>query len=112
MTDREGYDSLSESGYLFDLDTLLRKDEVRYTLFQPYLTEKNVILEDNAIEYRLSESESYQAVTETVSNGIVFSDFPAAAAGFSTPVYFGIIANTPRLDTCLNYLNYLLTVEY
>ena len=51
LMNREGYDLVSQEGYLLDLDALLSSDESLYRQIEPYLTNNTVILEDNAIEY-------------------------------------------------------------
>ena len=104
LMNREGYDLLSQSGYLLDLTGLLPEGAGRY------LTGNTVILEDNATEVRLNEADTYQAVTETVTNGLEVTALPLfRAAGFPEPVYAGIIANTPRLEGGVHYLTYLLS---
>jgi hypothetical protein len=73
-----------------------------------YITENLVILEDNAIDVNLGTAEEYTAVTESVPNALNLSELPLfTAAGFSGDVYLGIIANTPRLSECVEYLTFL-----
>ena len=53
---------------------------------------------------------AYIAVTEEAVNALNQSDVPRfCQAGFSGEVYVGIIANTPRLETCVEYLTYLVS---
>jgi len=103
LMNREAYDSFSRSGYLLPLSGLS-------PALGPYLAENEVVLEDNSIEVQLGEAEEYKIVTETAANAIQVTQLPLfRAAGFPAPVYAGIIANTPRPDPSLAYLNYLLT---
>ena len=103
LMNREAYNLCSASGYLLDLTNLV--DSV-------YLTANQVILEDNSVEYSLNEAQEYTAVTETVYNALELTPLSAfQAAGFSGSVYIGVIANTPRLPACQDYLYYLLSPE-
>lgn len=103
---RESYDLLSQSGYLLELPDIL--PDTLHFLIEPYLTENTVILEDNAIEYELNEADQYQAVTKGSVNGLDVSTFPMfQKAGFSAPVYFGVIANSPHREAVVRYIEYL-----
>ncbi|MBR3560337.1 MAG: hypothetical protein IKN81_02215 [Oscillospiraceae bacterium] len=109
LMNREGYDILSQNGYLMDFPELLGGDASLRQRLAPYLTENTVILEDNAIEFNLNEAESYQAVTEDVVNAIEVSGLPAfQSAGFPDAVFLGVIANSARTEWALRYLDYLL----
>ena len=102
LMNREAYDLCSASGYLLDLSNLVDS---------AYLTANQVILEDNAVEYNLNQAQEYTAVTETVYNALELTQLSAfQEAGFSDSVYIGIIANTPRLPACQEYLDYLLSI--
>ena len=106
LMNREGYDLLSRSGYLADLSQWPDK-ELRQRL-APYLTENEVLLEDNAIEYNLSEAAEYREITETVCNAVEVTHAPLfREAGFSGPVYLGVIANSGR-SAAFSYLRYLI----
>ena len=105
LMNRESYDLCSGSGYLLDLTELISPEDPQ---FSPYLTENLVILEDNAIEITLGEAEEYTAVTEAAINALDVSQLPLfRQAGFSGEVYLGIIANSPSLGECANYLTFL-----
>ena len=105
---KEAWDILSGSGYLLDIQEFLSDFADLSGKLTPYLRENEVILEDNAIEFNLSEAESYQAITQKVFNGLDASGISAMReAGFPEDVYLGIIANTPRLEGCAAYLGYL-----
>lgn len=108
LMNREAYDLVSGSGYLLDLSTLFEGSPGMEAL----LTSNTVILEDNAMEYDLNQAEEYIAVTESVVNGLNVTDVPLfRQAGFSGEVYAGIIANTPRLETCADWLAHLVHME-
>ena len=102
---------LSAAGYLLDLSEFAERGGIPEALL-PYLTENVVVLEDNAIEYKLNEADEYREVTAPVMNAIDLSDIPLIkGAGFPDSIYLGIIANTPRLERCTEYLEYLLSAE-
>lgn len=108
LMNQEGYDILSQSGYLLDLSEPLSQDAALRQRLEPYLTENAVILEDNAIEYNLNEASSYRAVTESVANALDASALPRfRSAGFPDAVYLGVIANCARTDRALAYLAFL-----
>ncbi len=109
LMSRQAYDILSSQGYPMDLDDVAAKDPSLRETLAPILAENEVYLLDNDIEYQLGEAESHEVVSETAVNAVCLSAQPLfASAGFQEPVYFGIIANTPRLETCLDYLQYLI----
>ena len=102
LMNREAYDLCSASGYLLELSNMVDS---------ACLTANQVILEDNAVEYNLNEAQEYTAVTETVYNALELTQLSAfQEAGFSDSVYIGIIANTPRLAACQDYLDYLISI--
>ena len=102
LMNREAYDILSRSGYLMVLDGLLPE------ALEPYLTTNAVVLDDNAIDYNLGNAEEYWEVTEDVINAIDVTTLPLfQQAGFPDTVYLGIIGNTPRLEVCVKYCEYL-----
>ena len=108
LMNREAYDLMSGSGYLLDLSPLFGDNAAT----APLLTANTVILEDNAMEYDLHQAEEYISVTEDVVNGLNLTDAPMfRQAGFSGDVYAGIIANTPRTETSVDYLVYLVSAE-
>ena len=108
LMNQEAYDILSQNEYLYAIPDILEKNEPLYLLLEPYLTTNTVILEDNSIEYTLNEADTYEAVTAQAVNGINVSSFPLFQdAGFSGSVYLGVIANSPRLSTVFQYMEYL-----
>ena len=110
LMNQEAYDIFSRKGYLLDLSGLLASDGALYRRLEPCLTVNTVILEDNSIEYTLNQAEQYRAVTEEVVNGLDLSQFPLfQGAGFSEPVYLGVVGNSPRLPAVVQYIAYLAT---
>ena len=108
LMNREAYDIMSSGGYLLPIDELIDKDSVLAGKTAGLLTENTVILEDNEIEHNLDESVPYQAVTKTVKNAVLISSFDLfERAGFSGDVYLGVIGNSARMDTVLQYIGYL-----
>ena len=111
LMNREAYDLFSRSGYLLELDALLAEGggELAARL-APLLTENEIILADNSVEYMLGEAETEQIVTETVVNGLRASDLPRLRdAGYDGEIVLGVVANSPRLAEALHYLQYLLS---
>ena len=108
LVNQEGYDALSQSGYLADLSSLIPGDSP----LTSRLTSNLVILEDNAQEHALDESIPYEAVTDTVQNGIRCDGAPLfQQAGLDGAVYLVVIANTPRTAHALDYCAMLCLAE-
>lgn len=109
LMNREGYDLLSRSAYLADLDALLSEKDPRLRdRLQACLTSNEVILSDNSIDYQLGVAESQETVTESVVNGFDLSQLPLIRRfGFSDPVYLAVIANSGRTEECIRYMKYL-----
>ena len=109
LMNREAYDILSRSGYLYELPGLLTGQAGLLNTAEPYLTTNTVILEDNAIEYQLGEAARYEATTLEAVNGMEISALPVfAQADFADRIYLGVIANSPRLSSVLQYIEYLI----
>lgn len=101
LMNRESYDLLSASGFLLDLSG-------QSDILEPWLTENDVVLEDNMIDVQLNTAEEHVYVTETATNGMDISELPLFRdAGFDGAVYAGILANCPRTETAIIYLEYL-----
>ena len=111
LMNREVYDAFSQQGYLRDLTELMEQAEpsLRQSAL-PCLTENDVILEDNTLEWQLDEATEHRVVTERVRNALALNALPVfKEAGMSEQIYLGVIANSPRLPEALDYINYLLT---
>lgn len=98
LMNREGYDLLSADGYLMELP----RD------FSPMLVENAVVLENNELDCLLDTAQEPVYITRSAANAIDLSDTPFCDRfGFSGAVYAGILANTPRTDTAMDYLAFL-----
>lgn len=105
LMDKEAYDFCSSSGYLLDLNSLFPADDPRIS---PYAVTNTVILEDNGEDYSLGLAEEYIHVTDEVCNALMLTEMPRIRElGWSGEVYLGIVRNSPRLDTCVDYITYL-----
>lgn len=105
LMNREAYDFCSTSGYLLDLTELFPAEDPRIT---PYAVSNLVVLEDNGEDYSLGLAEEYICVTDTVFNALEITRLPRIQqTGLQGEVYLGILVNSPRLDTCADYIDYL-----
>ena len=111
LMNKESFDAFSQNGYLYNLEELLSNEyPALYEKWKPYLVTNTIILEDNSTDVQLDSSISYQAVTEEAPTGLAISQTGLLHdAGFSDTVYLGIVANTPRADTAVHYIQYLTT---
>ncbi len=101
LMNRDAYDIFSRQGYLLELTSLPNA-------FSPFLTENEVILSDNSVDYLLGNAAKEQFVTETVTNSLAVSSLPLFRdAGLDGALYLGIVANSPRQDEAAAYLRYL-----
>ncbi|MCM1175719.1 MAG: hypothetical protein NC341_11815 [Blautia sp.] len=109
LMDKEAFDAFAQNGYLCDIDELLRTEAPGlYEDMKPFIVENIFIAEDNSFELQFDPSVSYSAVTEEYPMGLDISQTGLIErAGFQETVYLGIIANSPRRDTALAYLQYL-----
>lgn len=106
LMSKQSYDLLSHSGYLMDLTSAATKMSDGQGA---RLVSNDVIIEDNELELELGEVEEYEAVTEVVTNAFDVSDL-APFQNLSDNVYLGIIGNTPRLETTLDFIAYLCSL--
>ena len=111
LMNREAYDLFSRSGYLLELTDLLAEGgEALEARLAPLLAENEIILSDNSVEYMLGEAETAEIVTESAVNGILASALPRLQdAGYDGEIFLGVVANCPRTDAALRYLEYLLS---
>ena len=111
LMNREGYDIFSNNGYLLDLsESLSRYDGDFSTAMEQLLTENKVVISDNSLEVMLGVADEEQIITESVQNAINVSALPIfKTAAFDGDVYLGIIANSDRTDTALQYIGYLFS---
>lgn len=113
LMNKEAFDAFSQNGYLCDLDTLLSQNNFDlYNHLKSDLINNIIILEDNANDLIFDPSISYYAITEEHRFGLDLSHTKLIQqAGFQEPVYLGIIANSPRKDTAITYLQYLFSTN-
>lgn len=109
IMDREAFDAFSQNGYLSNLDELLAAEVPElHQEIAPYFVTNTVILEDNSEDLFLDNSAVYHAETAEYPMGLDLSASPLIQkGGFQETVYLGIIKNSPRIDTVLDYLEYL-----
>lgn len=112
IMNREGYDVLSQKGYLAQLPALLENDPDLAEKYAPLLVENEVVLSDNSIEVMLGEAEKRERVTQSVPNAVALTSLPLFEnAGFGSEIYLGLLANSPHADAVLRYLRYLSAAD-
>lgn len=111
LMNKEAFDAFSQNGYLYDLEELLQQtDNSLYHTVQSDLAANIFILEDNSAECQFDTSVSYYALTEEHCYGINLSRTEFIGnAGFKEPIYLGIIANSPHVNTAITYIKYLFS---
>lgn len=109
LMNQEAFDAFSQNGYLCDLEKLLSEENPElYEEIKGDLITNTSILEDNSIDLYFDDSIAYTAKTEEYVMGLELSGSPLiSAAGFEEPVYLGILANSPRKEAAVTYLQYL-----
>ena len=96
-------------GYLLELTEL--PDPLSDEL-SPFLTENEVIISDNSVDYMLGNETEQQIVTETVTNSLDVSSLPLFQdAGFDGKLYLGLVANSPRQEEARTYLQYIFECQ-
>lgn len=110
LMNREAYDVLSESGYLQDLSALPASLHPKTAdMLLPLLTENEVVVSDNSLEFMLGEAEEEQRVTQSVRNALTVSSLPLFRnAGFDGDLYLGAIANSTHAEQAALFLEYIL----
>lgn len=113
LMDREAFDAFSQNGYLYNLEELLSgENPAFYEDIKPFIVNNIFIIEDNSFELQFDPSISYNAVSEEYPMALDMSQAQLIRqAGFEETVYLGIIANSPRIDTAIAYLQYLFYGE-
>lgn len=113
LMDQEAFDAFSQNGYLYNMETFLSEADLElYLKCEEMLRENIVILEDNAEEAALDDSVEYAAETEEYPMALeVTQTALLEEAGFTEPVYLGVIKNTPRKEAAAEYIRYLLDGE-
>lgn len=101
LMNREAYDIFSRQGYLMELTSLP-------DALSPYITENEVILSDNSVDYLLGNAAEEQIFTEVVPNSLAVSSLPLFRdAGFNGDLYIGIVSNSPRQEEAAAYYRYI-----
>jgi len=113
LMNKEAFDAFSQNRYLYNLEELLMDlSPDRAEELKPYLVTNTAILKDNSDELLTDNSLSYQALTEEYPMGFDVSQKGLfKKAGFKDTVYLGVIANSPRVETALEYIKYLYTIN-
>lgn len=97
LMNEEAYHAFGQSGYLYDLTALLQQDATAYAQYEKFLRNG-------------TQDSTWDAVGQAVAMDI--SSVPIIkAAGFGTPVYLGVIANTQHTDAVIAYLQYLFSAD-
>ena len=108
ICNKEAYDILSNSGYLYDLTQLLRKQQL--SSLKEQLTYNDVLTNDNRIDHLLDEDTAVDSSGVSVCNGIDISNVKMIKdAGFPEKLYLCIIANSRRIDTIRTFIGYLFS---
>lgn len=114
LMNKEAFDAFSQNGYLCNLEELLQDSAPdAFTRLKPFLATNVSIIEDNSDDLMLDDSLTYQAVTEEYPMGLDVSRKGLfKEAGFEEPVYLGVIANSPRMDMAVEYINFIIRTGY
>lgn len=111
IMNREAFDAFAQNGYLLNLEELLReKAPALCEKLRSSLVTNISILEDNAMELYFAPSLTYEAKTLEYPMALALSGAPKIReAGFPEEVYLGVLSNSPRRETALQYLEYLFS---
>lgn len=108
----EAYDLISGWGYLLDLSEACAASSADRSDVSGAIVSNVVVLSDNRVEVELGEADEYVAETIEVPNAIdVTGSSIFGAFAEDDTVYLGIIANSPRTEASLDYLEYVLEAE-
>ena len=109
LMNQEAYDLLSGSGFLLDLEKTCVGDLALSAEARQRLVTNTVVLSDNRVEVELGEADEYEADTVESTNALRLDGLSLLASlPESESLYLGIVANTPRLETSVAYLSYVL----
>ena len=110
LMNQEAYDLLSASGYLLDLQETCVGSLALSSEAKQRLKTNTVVLSDNRVEVELGEADEYEADTVESTNALRLDGLSLLASlPESESFYLGIVANTPRLETSVAYLSYVLS---
>ncbi len=107
LMNKEAFDAFSQNGYLVNMEEFLQEQDPSLSeTLTPFLEENIEILSDNSSEVMADRSIPYVSETTSYKMGIDLSGCRAfSEAGFTEPVYMGVLRNTPRQD--MIFLHYL-----
>lgn len=107
--DKEAFDAFSQNGYLCNIYELLEENNASLLeKLKPYIVTNIHIIKDNAKEVAVDQRIPYKAETKSYPMGIDLSKAPMfLEAGFDDKVYLGVVANSPRMDAAVEYIEYL-----
>lgn len=110
LMDQDGFDLLAQRGYLCNIEELLASEDPQLLeSVRDELAVGTVILEDNSVDTALHPELEYTAVTDEYPMAVSLSQSPRIReAGFDGNVYLGVIPETERADTAVEYLRYLM----
>ena len=109
LMNQEAYDILSASGYLMELDAVVGQTspEVQQLLV-PALATNAVVVEGSEVAYDAEDSPEAELTIVDATNALDVTNLGVFdQAGLSGTTYLGVIANTPRQDKVVAYLEYL-----
>lgn len=110
IMNKEAFDMFAYSGYLLDIETFLKDNSPDlYARLGDRIVSNTVLLNRSEASYPSGE---VPEETEEYPMGLDLSDSPVIMrAGLDGTAYLGIIANTPRAEAIIAYLEYLYGAE-
>lgn len=109
LMNREAFDAFSQNGYLLNMETFLRENAPQLLdRLQDSLVSNTVSQEEQTPDAQPDPSAAQSSGTDEYPAGIDLSQSPLISqAGFDDTAYLGVIANTPRTEAVVSYLQYL-----
>lgn len=110
IMNKEAFDMFAYSGYLLNIETFLKDNSPElYERLGDRIVSNTVLLNSGEAS---DPSGEVPAETEEYPMGLDLSDSPVVMrAGLDGTAYLGIIANTPRAEAVIAYLEYLYGVS-
>lgn len=107
LLNRESFDAFSQNGYLYNIEELLQGTDL-YDQLKPYMITNIEFLEDNGKDINFDASIEFKATSVEFPMGLDISESHVFdGTSYSDTIYLGVIANTPRKEMALKYLEYL-----
>ncbi len=109
LMDQDGFDFFAKNGYLMNIDELLAdKDPALRERLKPFMVSNTEVLSDNMEDVVADPSVEYVSETTEYPMALDLSFSSAAQdTGYQGTIYVGIVGNSPRMDTAVEYLRYL-----